>query len=240
MNRSLEDPRTPNLLIILDILACISVVGALVWVLFFTPREAIMGDVQKIFYFHVSAAWVGMLGFLVAFISGLFELRTRKRVWDVSGASSVEIGMVFIVLAIIAGSIWARPVWNTWWTWEPRLTTAFVMVLIYAAYFILRGSLEEPESRARISAIYAIVGFVSVPFTFVSIRLFRSLHPVLFGEGTGGLAFVMDDRMVIAFVLALIAFSLLFAALFWHRLRLGLRQLPEVVERPSEEGEERA
>jgi heme exporter protein C len=235
-NESKRD--TPRGLIFLDALTALAVAGALVWVIFFTPREAVMGDVQKVFYFHVSAAWVGMLGFLAAFVCAIQELRTRNRKWDAAGASSVEIGLVFTVLAIISGSIWARPVWNTWWTWEPRLTTAFVMVLVYAAYLILRSSLEDPETRARVSAIYAIVGFVSVPFTFLSIRLFRGMHPVLFGTGSGGMAFVMAPKMSIAFFAALISFTLLFAALFWHRLRLGLRQQSEGAERASEEGEQ--
>lgn len=220
--------------IVLDILAFAGVAAALAWVLFFTPREVVMGDVQKVFYFHVSAAWVGMMAFLAAFISGILELRSRHPKWDVAGNSAVEIGLVFTLLAIVSGSIWARPVWNTWWTWEPRLTTAFVMVLVYAAYFILRASLDEPDSKARVSAIYAIVGFVSVPFTFFSIRLFRGMHPVLFGTGSGGLAFVMTPKMQVAFFLALTAFTLLFAALFWHRVRLGLHQLSKDTNRLSE------
>lgn len=226
---------TPRGLIFLDVLSAAAVTAALVWVINFTPREAVMGDVQKVFYFHVSAAWVGILGFLAAFVCGIQELRTRNRKWDAAGAAAVEIGLVFTLLAIISGSIWARPVWNTWWTWEPRLTTAFVMVLVYAAYLILRSSLEEPETRARVSAVYAIVGFVSVPFTFLSIRLFRGLHPVLFGAGTGGMAFVMTSKMSIAFFTALTAFTLLFAALFWHRLRLELGQQSKDTERASEE-----
>lgn len=232
--------RTPRVLIALDIAAAIALALSLVWVIFFTPREVVMGDVQKVFYFHVSSAWVGMLGFLVAFISGIAELRTRKPAWDAAGSAAVEIGLVFILMAIVSGSIWARPVWNTWWTWEPRLTTALIMVLIYAAYFILRSSLDEPEQRARLSAIYAVVGFVSVPFTFISIRLFRSLHPVLFGSGSGGLAFVMEPRMLAAFLFSLLAFSLLFAALFWHRFRLGLKQQSAALERAWDEGEVKA
>ena len=211
-------------LIVLDALAFAGVAGALILVIFFTPREAVMGDVQKVFYFHVSSAWVGMLGFFMAFIAGLGTLRTRKPFWDAAGVAGVEIGLVFTLLAIISGSIWARPIWNTWWTWDPRLTTAFVMLLVYAAYFILRNSLEESEKKARISAVYAIIGFISVPFTFVSIRLFRTIHPVLFGAGSGGEAFQMSPKMLFAFMLSLTAFTLLFAVLYWHRLRFGLAQ----------------
>lgn len=217
-------PSLPAGLIVLDVLAFAGAAGALILVIFFTPREAVMGDVQKVFYFHVSSAWVGMLGFFMAFIAGLGTLRTRKPHWDAAGVAGVEIGFIFTLLAIISGSIWARPIWNTWWTWDPRLTTAFVMLLVYAAYFILRNSLDESEKKARTSAVYAIIGFISVPFTFVSIRLFRTIHPVLFGAGSGGEAFQMSPKMLLAFILSLTTFTLLFAALYWHRLRLGLAQ----------------
>lgn len=227
--------KLPALLILLDALTLAAVAGSLLWVLFFTPREAVMGDVQKIFYFHVSSAWVGMLGFLVAFIAGWRYLRTGNPRWDAAGLSGVEIGMVFTLLAIGSGSIWARPVWNTWWTWDPRLTTAFIMALIYAAYLILRRSIEEVEKQRRYSAVYAIVGFISVPFTFVSIRIFRSIHPVVFAAGAGSMAFNMSPRMAGAFAFALVAFTLLFITFFWHRFRLALAQQALAEKYPGEE-----
>jgi len=211
-------------LVLLDGLAVAATAFALVWVIFFTPREAVMGDVQKVFYFHVSAAWVGMLGFLLAFISGIRFLRSRNADRDASGLAGVEIGFVFTLLAIVSGSIWARPIWNTWWTWEPRLTTAFVMLLVYAAYFILRSSVDEWEKKRRYSAIFAIIAFASVPFTFISIRLFRTIHPVLFGSGSGGDVFQMTPRMLFAFGLSLAAFTILFTALYWHRCLLARDQ----------------
>lgn len=211
-----------KLLIALDVFALALTGFALVWVIFFTPREVVMGDVQKVFYFHVSSAWVGMLGFFVAFIAGIAYLRTRRMAWDAAGIAGVEIGFVFTLLAVISGSIWARPIWNTWWTWEPRLTTAFVMLLVYAGYFILRASVDEVEKKARYSGIFAIVAFTVVPLTFISIRLFRTIHPVLFGSGSGGDVFQMTPRMLASFILSLVAFTWLFAALYWNRLRLAL------------------
>ena len=97
--------------------------------------------------------------------------------------AAVEISLVFFLITIVLGSIWARPVWNTWWTWDPRLTTAAVTELIYVAYFMLRQGIEDPSRRARFGAVYAIVGAVSAPITFFAIRLFRTIHPVVIGSG---------------------------------------------------------
>jgi len=109
-----------------------------------------------------------MLAFLVAAISGVVYLVKGNRKWDIVGLSAIEIGIVFAFINIVTGSIWARPIWNTWWTWDPRLTTATVMELIYAAYLMLRQGIEDPDRRARFGAVYAIIGFLSVPLTFFS------------------------------------------------------------------------
>jgi len=131
--------------------------------------------------------------------------------------------MVFMLICIITGSIWARPIWNTWWTWDPRLTTATIMELIYAAYLLLRQGVEEPERRARFGAVYAIIGFISVPLTFLSIRIFRTIHPVVIGSNDPGAAgaFDMTPRMMQVFMFSLVAFSFIFADILWHRIRLG-------------------
>ena len=207
----------------LDVLSAVMILIAAWLVLSFAPVEVQMGAVQKVFYFHVATAWVGMLGFLVAAVAGVFYLRRNDLRWDIVGVSAVEISLVFFLTAIIMGSIWARPIWNTWWTWDPRLTTAAIVELIYAAYMLLRSGVDDPDRRARLSAIYAIMGFISVPLTFISIRLLRTIHPVVIGGGEaasqGG--FNMDSPMRTAFFFSLVAFSFLFADLLWHRIRLG-------------------
>jgi heme exporter protein C len=164
-----------------------------------------------------------MLGFFVAVIGGIIYLRTGNLHWDIIGVSAVELGMVFMLIGIITGSIWARPTWNTWWTWDPRLTTITIVELIYAAYFLLRQGMEEAERRARFSAVYAIAGFLSVPLTFFSIRFARTIHPILIGSSdpTSQGAFDMTSPMVITFIVSLVAFSFLFSDLLWHRFRLG-------------------
>ncbi len=213
----------PRLLTILDIVAALLLFIATVMVFFYAPQEAVMGDVQRIFYFHVAAAWIGMLSFLVAAVVGIIYLIKGKRIWDIAGVSAVEIGMVFSFIAVVMGSIWARPIWNTWWTWDPRLTTVTIMLLIYAAYLLLRASLDDPNRRARISAVYAIVGFISVPLTFFSARLYRTIHPVVVGTNQPGAtgAFDMTPKMLQTFLFSLAVFTILFVALYWHRIRLG-------------------
>jgi heme exporter protein C len=116
--------------------------------------------------------------------------------------------------------IWAHPIWNTWWVWEPRLTTTAIMELIYLAYFILRGALNTPESKARLGAVFAIVSVITVPLTFFSIRLYRTIHPVVFAAG-GEAAFSMSPRMLLAFFTSLGVFTVLLADLIWNRTRLA-------------------
>ena len=223
------EPR-PRWLTILDIIATIMLLVAIYMVFFYAPEEIIMGNVQKVFYFHVASAWVGMLSFMVAGIVGIVFLRTSENKWDIVGLSAVEIGMVFTLIAIIMGSIWARPIWNTWWTWEPRLTTAAIMELIYIAYLMLRAGIEDPNRRARFGAVYAILGFASVPLTFLSARLFRTIHPIVIGTNQPGAtgAFDMTPKMLQTFLFSLLTFTVIFAAFLWHRVRLG--RLAEKVE----------
>ena len=213
----------PRFLTILDIVTVILLVVATGLVFLYAPEEAVMGQVQRVFYFHVASNWVGMLGFLVAAVGGGFYLRTAERKWDIASLAAVEIGMVFAFIGIVTGSIWARPIWNTWWTWDPRLTTTTIMLLIYSAYLMLRSGIEDPDRRARFGAIYAIVGFLSVPLTFFSARLFRTIHPIVIGTNQPGAAgqFDMTTAMLQVFLFSLLTFTFIFADLLWHRIRLG-------------------
>lgn len=213
---------TPKALKIVTYISSVMLAVALGMVLFYAPREAVMGEVQRVFYFHVSAGWVGAVAFLVTAVAGILYLTRGSRKWDNVAVASVEIGVVFTLINILSGSIWARPVWNTWWTWDPRLVTATIMELIYIAYLMLRQGIEDPERRARFGSVYGIVGFISVPITFLSIRLLRTIHPVVIGssdpsaEGT----FDMTPRMLQTFLFSLLTFTFVYGTLLWHRLRL--------------------
>jgi len=202
------------------ILLGITVYLALVW----APMEASMGNVQRVFYIHVATAWVGMLGFIAAIIPAIIYLRIQDLKWDRIEVAAIEISLVFFFLAVVLGSIWARPAWNAWWKWEPRLTTAAITELLYIAYFMLRQGIDDPERRARFGAVYALVAAVSVPITFMSIRwIDRTLHPVVIGGSNPGAegGFAMTADMRIAFFFALFAFTIIFIDLFWNRIRLG-------------------
>jgi heme exporter protein C len=213
----------PRFLTILDGITILLFLTAVGMVFFYAPLEAVMGQVQRVFYFHVANAWVGMLGFMVAAIAGVAFLRKGDRKWDIVGLSAIEISFVFFFTAIVSGSIWARGSWGTWWTWDPRLTTAAICELVYAAYFLLRQGIEDPDRRARFGAVYAILSFISVPLTFISIRIFRTIHPVIIGSGGSGAegSFDMSPRMLHTFIFSLITFSIIFVDLLWHRIRLG-------------------
>jgi len=201
------------------------------WLVFFyAPMELVMGQVQRIFYFHVANAWVGMLGFMVAAVAGIVYLRTHNQKWDIIELAAVEISLVFFITTIVTGSIWAYPAWGTWWTWDPRLTTAAILEMIYIAYLLLRQGIEDPERRARFGAVYTLIGALSVPITFLSIRLFRTIHPALIGTASSAAqgGFDMTPRMLQTFFFSLLTFSVIFATLLWHRIRLG--RLAEKVE----------
>ena len=217
----------PRALSMLNIITPVLVLAAMLVVMLYAPVELNMGRVQKIFYFHLAAAWVGMLGFGVAVIAGIAYLITRQRKWDIAGYAAVEVSLVFFLIAIVAGSIWARRTWGTWWTWDPRLTSAAIVELVYAAYLMLRQGIEDPDRRARFGAVYAIVAFISVPLTFLSIRILRTIHPDLTqGGDSGGRG--LTPKMVQTMLISLFVFSFVFADLFWHRLRLG--QLVDKIE----------
>ena len=217
---------TPIALKILSWLSLVLLAIATYLTIDWAPMEKTMGDVQRVFYFHVATGWVGMIGFLLAVFSGIMYLRSSDMKWDIIGLAGIEIGLVFSLVNIVTGAIWARPIWNTWWTWDPRLVTAAIMELVYIAYVMLRQGIEEPERRARFGAIYAIVGVVSVPLSFLSIRIWRTIHPVVIGSGDAGAegTFDMTPDMRTAFFFSLATFTVFGVSLLWHRIRLGRLQ----------------
>jgi len=192
-------------------------ITSLYLIFLYAPRERVMGDVQRIFYFHMPLAWNGFLAFAMTFISGIAYLRTRQLKYDLWAAASAEIGLLFITLALLTGSLWARSAWGTYWTWEPRLTTAAVLWLMYAFYLILRGYIENREKMRLIAAAYGIVSFINVPIVFMSIRWWRTLHPVLI-EPTG---LKMEAPMVLTLLVALAAFTMFYLLLLAQRVQLA-------------------
>ncbi len=205
---------------LLDGVTSLFICAAVLVIFLFTPVDASMGMVQKVFYFHIASGWAGMLALLTGTVAAIMYLVKGKYQSDILSVSSIEVGLLFAVITVVSGMIWARPIWLTWWTWDPRLTTMAIMILLYAAYFILRAGIENPNVKRRIAAVYAVLGSLSVPLTFFSIRAFRSIHPVVIGNGEGGS--FLSAKMLPAFSLSLAAFSFLLFDLIWHRCRIGI------------------
>jgi heme exporter protein C len=219
-------PTKPTLLKILDFFALIMLGVSTYFALVKAPTELVMGDVQRVFYFHLGTAWTALLGFIFASVLSVIYLITKDLKWDRYQVAAIEVSLVFFLITIVLGSIWARPAWNTWWTWDPRLTTAAVTELVYVAYFMLRQGIDDPDRRARFGAVYALLGGISAPITFFAIRLYRTIHPVVIGgnnpEAEGGFSMTADMRT--AMFVALFAFTVIFIDLYWNRIRLGEMQ----------------
>ncbi len=182
------------------------------------PTEVTMGVVQRIFYFHVGSAWVAFIAFGVAGFSSAAYLATRNMAWDRRAVSSAEIGVVFCSVVLVTGPIWAKPVWGIWWTWDARLTSTFVLWLIYVAYLMMRSFLDDPARRASIAAVLSIIGLLDVPIVYMSIRWWRTQHPspvIGGGEGSG-----LDTAMWIGLLYMTAALLMLFVYLMYQRLQL--------------------
>lgn len=196
--------------------------------LFWAPPDALMGDVQRIMYIHFPSWLATGLAYVVGFVcSGLYLLHREPR-WDGWAAAGVEVGVVFNVVGLLTGSIWGRPTWGVWWTWDPRLTTTAIMLTIFVGYLLVRAFVEDPEARGRIAAVVAVVGFVDVPIVYFSVRWWRTLHQPQSTPET------VDPEMVIALRVMFLAFLLLFAHLLLQRYRLA-RTRREIERRILEE-----
>lgn len=183
------------------------------------PPDAVQGNVQRLMYVHVPAAWLAYVSFFVVFVASVAYLRTGRTRWDRMAAASAEIGVVFTALTIALGSLWGKPVWGTWWTWDPRLTTTAVMLLIYLGYLAVRRLPDSPVRRGRWSAVVGIVGFVDVPIVHFSVVWWRSLHqpPTVLRPGTPTIA----GPLLAALLLGVFAFSVLYGYLLTLRLRVA-------------------
>jgi len=194
-------------------------------VFFYAPVEKVMGVVQKIFYFHLPSAFTAFTSFFMAFIYSILYLYKKDTKWDIYAASSVEIGVIFTTLALISGSLWAKPIWNTYWTWDPRLTTALILWFIYVAYLLLRISIEQESKKATFSAVMAVIGFVDVPIVFMSARLLRTIHPVIIKSDSIN----MESSMILTLLITQLAFFSFWVLLF--RLRTSMLLLDKKIEK---------
>ncbi|MDA0733278.1 MAG: cytochrome c biogenesis protein [Chloroflexi bacterium] len=183
------------------------------------PTDAVLGNIQRVFYFHVPMAIMSFLAFFVVFIASILYLIKRDQKWDRLAHAAAEVGVVFVTLALITGIIWARPVWGVWWTWEPRLTTTLILWLIYVAYLMIRAYAPNRTQGALYAAVVGIVGFVDVPIVYYSVQWWRSIHPsAVVGPlaESGALEPVMQGILLFSFL----AFLVLFLYLVVERMAL--------------------
>ncbi len=155
------------------------------------PTENTMGLVQRIFYFHVTSAWTGFVAFFLVLFGSVAYLRTRSLKWDWLSVASAEVGVAFFTVVLVTGPIWAKPIWGIWWTWDARLTSSFLLWVLYVSYLILRTLVDEPERRAMVAAVFGIFAAVDIPLVYFSIWWFRTQHPQpVIGDGGS-----LDPRM---------------------------------------------
>lgn len=207
--------RTQTLLIPFQLLTYVTMLIALYTIFIYAPVEKTMGIIQKIFYIHVPSAFLAYLAFFITFIASIIYLLRKDSRWDTVAHCAVETGVIFCSIVLITGPIWAKPIWNVWWTWDPRLTTTLILWFTYVAYLMLRRSVKENQ-RANLSAVFGIIGFINVPITFFSIRLWRTIHPVVITSQGLNMSWPMKFSLILTFI----AFCFLFISLLISRIRL--------------------
>lgn len=202
----------------LGILAVIGLVTGLYTGFLYAPPDAVQGEVQRIMYLHVPLILVSYLAFFVVFVTSILYLARRCERHDAIAHSSAEIGVLFTALAIAAGSIWGRPTWGTWWTWDARLTTTTILLLIFIGYLMLRALVDDPSRGATFSAVLGIIGFLDVPIIHMSVVWWRTLHQPASVLRPGPSTVAPD--MQVALYTNLAAFVLLYAYFLVKRVRL--------------------
>jgi heme exporter protein C len=214
----------PRLLTGLTIVTVVAVALGLYFALFWVGTDLEQGQVQRIFYIHLSAFTGAFIAFSVTVVGGVLYLRTRNIKWDTLALAGVEVGMALALINLVTGMIWARPIWNTWWTWDPRLTSEAVMILTYAAYLMLRNGIENPDQRRRLAAVYGILAMSTVIAVLIITRIRPdTIHPVVIGpspQNTEG-GFEMTKRISAVIGINSAIWSILVPwTLIWYRVRL--------------------
>ena len=193
--------------------------------LFWAPKETMMGDVGRILYVHVPAAWIAMVVFTVAFVCALGYLFSGKLGWDWAVESACEVGIMMNGLLLVLGSIFAKPTWNTWWTWDPRLTASLVMMLTFIGVLLLRGAVNDPNRRATWTGVATIVAYLNIPITYMSVRWWASMHQQQSTPDT------MNDEM--KFVMRMCAWAFLLLSIWFMARRWRVAKLVAESEMPE-------
>ncbi|WP_428938353.1 cytochrome c biogenesis protein [Fontivita pretiosa] len=197
------------------ILTLLLTAAAVAMLAFYTPDEATMGSIQKIFYLHLPAAICTFLACLVCFVASIGYLTQRRNWWDDLAAASGRVAVQLCSIVLITGMIWGRSAWGQWWTWSPRLTFSLILWLLYVVYLMIRTSIESPQRRAVISAVYAIIAFLDVPLVYLSTRLMVDIHPT---------SITLATPMKLTLAVWFVPIVLLSAGLIMARFRLNQYQ----------------
>ncbi len=192
---------------------------------FIAPPDRVQGNLQKLMYVHVPAAWIAYLAFVLTLIGSIGWLWRREPRWDRLAAAAAEVGVFFTGLAIALGAIWGKPVWGVWWTWDARLVTTALLFFVYLGYLALRRVTEDRSDRARRSAVFGVVAFIQVPVVHFSVIWWRTLHqpPTVLRPGDP----TIDHTMLAVLLVNLVGFTLLGAWMLRQRFRL-LAQLEDL------------
>jgi len=204
---------------VLGWLAVLGLLAGLVAAFGYAPRESTQGNVQRIMYLHVPAVLTAYLAYAFVLVGSVGYLATRRLGWDRLAASAAEIGLVFNGITIASGSIWGRPTWGVWWTWDARLTATAVLFLVYAGYLLLRSVIEDRETRARFAAVLGIVGVANIPIVHFSVLWWRTLHqpPAVLAPGPAP----VSGSIQLALAVNWVAFTLLFAYFLSRRVEIA-------------------
>lgn len=189
-----------------------------------SPPDVNQGELVRIYYLHVPTAWVSYMAYLGTMMYSILYLVTRQERFDRIAAASAEIGVLMTALALFSGSLWAKPTWGTYWTWDPRLTTTAIGLLVYIGYFIIRGLIEDSQRRARVAAVLGVVGTLYIPINYMSVYWWRSIHQSPTVRILGKLQVHADPVMMRAFLTMLLAFSVLYFFMLRSRCILAQRQ----------------
>jgi len=188
------------------------------------PYIPALGDKARVLYYHVPMSWISVVAFFMSMVYAIKYLKTRDPQYDVKQFSAAELGFIFCILATATGSLWAKFNWGSFWNWDPRQTSIFILLLIYGAYFVLRASIDNYEQRARLSSVYAILAFVTVPFfVFIMPRVVDTLHPDPIVNSRGKID--MDPKMLYIFLTSMVGFTFLFLYMFQLKVKTEILNL---------------
>ena len=197
------------------IVSTVLVLLSLYMIFIYAPKETVMGEVQRIFYFHMAYVLVFTIAFIMNLFFSIKFLINNKKINSLYAYMNAEIGVVFTLLTIVSSMFWAKPVWGTWWTWDPQLTTTFILLLLYSSYLVFH-KLSTSAGVPRYAAVFGIISFIDLPIVYISVRVMRGISPVVFGGDGGGISSEMMDTLLVT----LAAFFFLYLSLFDLRLKL--------------------